>query len=160
MKKSMFLTAAALAGIASAQTTAPQDKPVLTLSQFLVKEVRGEDGKMKETFVAAPKSVTPGSILEQRIVVSYKGTKAAKLRGLRLPVPKGTSFVSVGKSAVTVEYSLDGKAFALSPLKTITVDGKAKQVPAELSDYRMIRWNLSEIAPGETKTFTARFKVQ
>lgn len=156
MNKIIMLVSLSSLGCAVAQA-AP--KPTVRLEMFQIREVTKE-GRTVELAEKAPDSVAPGTILEQRITVENASDKSVAARAVRLPIPKGLTFISVGKSSIPVTYSLDGKVFAAQPLKQTVVDGKVKEVPAPLSEYRMIRWELSRLDPRESKTFSARFKVE
>lgn len=78
-----------------------------------------------------------------------------------LPVPEGAMSYLAGSAAPkAVQASLDGKTFAPLPL-TREVMRKGlrvvERVPA--SEYRFLRWNLGDLAPGQAVTVSSRMKV-
>lgn len=162
MKRHSLLSfALAMAACAAAQA-APGEVTV-TLEQYLVKSTV-TDGKTTEELVASPETVVPGAILEQHLIVENTTARELSGRVMRLPVPKGTTFVGLSATDYPVTYSLDGgKTFAARPVKTLTetVAGKAvtREVPAPLNEYTMIRWSLPPLAAQAKVMVAARFKV-
>lgn len=144
----------AISGAALAQVVLPAE---IQLKQYLVKT----DGD-KELLIAEPKTVLPGQTLEQQISVTNTSPDPMKSSFVRLPTPKGATFIKVVKGTEP-EYSLDGKTFSQHPMKEVqvTVNGATttQMVPAEPSDYKATRFKVIDLKPGAKMNFAVRFKV-
>ena len=102
-----------------------------------------------------------GDTIEYQITYQNKGKSAAQSVAATLPVPEGAMSYLAGSAAPkAVQASLDGKNFAPLPL-TREVMRKGlrvvERVPA--SEYRFLRWNLGDLAPGQAVTVSSRMKV-
>ncbi|MDB5046245.1 MAG: hypothetical protein JWQ08_2295 [Deinococcus sp.] len=162
----VLLTGTLLASVALAQAASPL---TLTLAQALVKAVT-VDGKTTEQLSASPKTVRPGDVLSQLVTARNTGAKALTNVTVRLPVPKGTTYLKpetamdTALSNAKAEYSVDGgKTYAAAPLKkTITVleNGKSvkKEVEVKPAEYTNVRWILPRIKSG--KDLKVGFRVQ
>lgn len=162
----VLLTGALLTSIAVAQAASPL---TLTLGQALVKAVT-VDGKATEQLTPDPKNVRPGDVLSQMVTARNMGSKALTNVTVRLPVPKGTTYLkaetpmNTAASAAKAEYSIDGgKTYASAPLTkmvTVTENGKSvkKEVEVKPSEYTNVRWMLARIDAG--KDLKVGFRVQ
>ncbi|MBP7568003.1 MAG: hypothetical protein KA795_18540 [Burkholderiaceae bacterium] len=156
-----FTTAQAQAARAVSTSKAGEaaraEQPVVAeITQWRV--VTGADGK--EAFENAD-SVKPGNIIEYRVKYTNRGKEPVSRFAANLPVPQGTEYVAKSASAngtpVTVAAN-DGR-YAAEPLMR-TVPGKAKPEPVPYAEYRHMRWNLDQIAPGAVREVKARVRVQ
>lgn len=102
-----------------------------------------------------------GDIIEYQITYQNQGKALAQSVAATLPVPAGSMHYLAGSAAPkAVQASTDGKTFAPLPL-TREVMRKGlrvvERVPA--SEYRFLRWNLGDLAPGQAVTVSSRMKV-
>ena len=102
-----------------------------------------------------------GVTIEYQITYQNQGKTVAQAVAATLPVPEGAMHYLAGSAAPkAVQASLDGKTFAALPL-TREVMRKGlrvvERVPA--SEYRFLRWNLGDLAPGQAVTVRSRMKV-
>jgi len=59
-----------------------------------------------------------------------------------------------------VQASLDGKQFANLPLpREVVRNGKKVTETIPPSEYRFLRWELGDLAPGKSATVTSRMRV-
>ncbi|MDW9416833.1 hypothetical protein GOB15_20800 [Sinorhizobium meliloti] len=144
---------------------AQEQKPASPLSASLgVQSVEiGEGGK--ETFSPA-EAAAPGDLLQY--TGRYDNVAKEPLSGLVIngPIPSNTSFVDAGRAVslkAAFEVLIDGESWQGVPAyMTVTLeDGTKSRVEAEASDYRQIRWRVSEaLAPGATLVTTYRVQVE
>ncbi|UQN10160.1 hypothetical protein [Deinococcus sp. QL22] len=162
----VLLTGALLSSVALAQVAIPL---TLTLAQALVRTVM-VDGKATEQLVANPKGVGPGDVLSQFITARNTSGKALTNVMVRLPVPKGTTYLKPETAmnmaeTAKAEYSIDGgKTYAAAPLKkTITVmeNGKSlkKEVEVKPAEYTNVLWILPRIESGKEQKVGFRIQV-
>lgn len=113
----------------------------------------------KDVFVPAT-SARPGDVIEYR--AGYQNTSAAPVRDLAatLPIPFGTAYLASSAAPSAATASLDGRVFAPMPLKrTVKTAQGERTVVVPLSQYRYVRWQIAQLAPGETRRLTARVRV-
>ena len=147
-----------------ASSAAAQVPLSVTLETYLVTEVTLEDGTVEEQLV--PTEVAqPGQVLEYHLVLENSG-EAAISQGVAAtgPVPASTHYLA--ETATRAEgsklvFSADeGATFSATPTVTVTdEDGVEKEVKAEPEQYDAVRWELSTLAPGQTRTFVYRVEV-
>lgn len=175
--KIALLTGAAALGMASAQNTAK-----VTASTFLVTQVT-ENGKSVEKLVDAGKGVLPNNILQmnQRL----DNLSGQKLTGVRLtmPIPGAVTYLSQQCSigGTKAQFSIDPHVYdpktksitnigtrkyadAAALVKTVTVKENGadvkKEVPATGADYTAVRWQLPDLAAGQSVDCFIRVKVK
>lgn len=140
--------------LAAAQPV-PADEPIkVELSQSIVSV---HDGK--EVLKSADKS-KPGDVIEYRAV--YTNVSKAPVRGLvaTLPLPEGLDYVagsSQPKKPVPQVATKDQK-FGGEPLMR-AVPGKAELERVPHYEYRAIRWQVGDLAPGASVQVRARAQV-
>lgn len=102
-----------------------------------------------------------GDTIEYQITYQNQGKTVAQAVAATLPVPEGAMSYLAGSAAPkAVQASLDGKTFAPLPLTREVVRKGLRvveRVPA--SEYRFLRWNLGDLAPGQAITVSSRMKV-
>ncbi len=125
-------------------------------AQRVTKDTRGA-----EALVSADQA-KPGELLEYRALYRNSGTSEAKGLAATLPIPRGTQFVKGSASPVKFEASLDGRTFAAVPLMRKEKDAKGRTVLREVpaSEYRALRWPLGTLAVKQSRTVTARVRVE
>jgi len=116
--------------------------------------------KGAEKLVPATESEV-GDTIEYQITYQNNGKNAARGVAATLPVPDGAMKYLPGSAAPkAVQASVDGKKFMTLPLtREVMKDGVrvTERVPA--ADYRYLRWDLGDLAPGQAVTVTSRMRV-
>lgn len=153
----LLLSVFATPAIAQKLTVAVANPVEATLSAARI--VKGVDGK--ETVVPAEK-IAPGDLIEYQ--TSYKNNTKATIRSLvaALPLPEGTTYVPGSAKPANVQASLDGKIFAVMPLKRMvkTADNKIQEQLVPYSEYRALKWTIGELPVSATGlTVSARVRV-
>lgn len=121
------------------------------------KVVRAADGT--ETLASAD-AARPGEILEYAATYRNTGKRAVTNLAATLPIPPNTELVAGSARPANAQASVDGRTFAVPPLKRRVVrDGKTVEVEIPAREYRYLRWNAPEIGGEQSLTFTARVKV-
>jgi uncharacterized repeat protein (TIGR01451 family) len=136
---------------AGAQT--PAVSSVLTAS--LVSVV---DGKTVKTPAVDAK---PGDVIEYR--ATYANNSKAPIERLLalVPIPEGTTLIEKSISPEAASASVDAVTFAPVPLvRTIKLaNGTTRTEAVPLSDYRSVRWALTNIAAGQPVTVSVNVRV-
>jgi len=116
----------------------------------------------KETLTEAP-SIKPGDVIEYR--VTYTNQDAKPVSGLQaiLPIPEGMEYLpksarpGPGK-ALTATAS---GAYGPEPLtRQVRVNGQVQLETVPYVQYRSIKWELGQLAPGATQTVSARAQLE
>jgi uncharacterized repeat protein (TIGR01451 family) len=104
----------------------------------------------------------PGDTIEY--IAEYKNTGKGGASNVvaTLPVPAGMEYLPQTASPDGATASTDDKTYAPIPLKRTVrgADGKTKEELVPFPEYRSLRWNLGDIAPGASKSVKARMKVK
>lgn len=102
-----------------------------------------------ENFVSAD-TAAPGDVIEYRAV--YTNGTAGMIRNFlpEIPIPAGLSVVEGTDNPKATFGSLDGKNF--SPLPLLGADG----LPVPAASIRALRWNVANLAVGESVTLRVR----
>lgn len=105
-----------------------------------------------ESFVAAD-AAAPGDIIEYR--ATYTNATASMLRNFlpEIPVPAGLTLIEGSDQPKASLGSLDGNTFSALPL--LGADGR----PVPAASIRALRWNVANLAVGETVTLRVRASV-
>jgi uncharacterized repeat protein (TIGR01451 family) len=114
----------------------------------------------KEALVAADK-VKPGDVIEYQAVYSNAGSAAAQSVAATVPIPSGLGFLTDSARPAAEQASLDGKTFSSFPLtrKARTANGIMEEKPVAPSEYRALRWQIKQLAPGSSVTVALRAHV-
>lgn len=174
MKKLMMMAALTVSVAAAQQTTTatpakttPAPPAVkVTLAQDQIKTSTA-NGKAVDTVVLNPKTVLPGDVLREEVTVVNVSGKVVKSPVISVPVPKGTVFsgnATPSGERWNTQYSIDnGKTYAATPTKTVTVteNGKSvtKQVVAATKEYTNVRWLIGQLAATDTLKLSFRVRV-
>jgi len=112
----------------------------VTLAQATV--VTAADGTSHVTPLAAGVAVERGGLIRYTITAKNSGTDPARRLVLTGRIPAGTAFVegSLHGAGGHAEYSLDSSSFSAQPMVTKTTPSGTTTVPADPSDYVMVRW--------------------
>ncbi len=118
------------------------------------------DANGKEVLASAEKAA-PGDVIEYVATYANKGDKSVKdLLGM-LPVPHGMEYIPSTAKPSKVFASLDGKQYGVVPLKRKVRLPNNKEEIREVppAEYRFLRWDLKNLAPGQRVTVSARMQV-
>jgi len=119
----------------------------------VVKDERG-----REKWIEASQ-VRPHDVIEYRATYVNTSDKSVKGMTATLPIPEGMEYLPQSAlPAVGVQVTAADGVFATEPLVRKLSDGKV--VPVAYGEYRMLRWNIGQMAPGATVVVSARVKVQ
>jgi uncharacterized repeat protein (TIGR01451 family) len=135
------------------------DQPNVTVqltAQRVVKKGQGQE-------VLSPgDTAKPGEVIEYRVVYRNSGKGTARDLQGRLPIPAEMEYVPGSAVPADVSASLDDKNFSKVPLKhkVRLPDGSiaVREVPS--SEYRSLRWDLRDLAPGASVTAKARMRIR
>ncbi|NVN90479.1 MAG: DUF11 domain-containing protein [Desulfuromonadales bacterium] len=137
--------------------SAAQPEVKVTLSAHrVVKNAQGRE------IVSSGETAKPGETIEYRAVYKNSGTVSARNLIGTLPVPAEMEYVSATASPATASASTDGVSYSRMPLKRkVRLAGGAvahREVPVD--EYRSLRWDLKDLAPGTSVTVSARMKIK
>lgn len=115
----------------------------------------------KETFRSADRA-QPGDVIDYK--VTYANKTAALVKGVQatLPIPAdSTVYIPDSAQPVAVQASVDGNRFEPVPLRRIVVgaDGRSQTRDVPLDQYRFLRWNIGDLAAGDTRVVSARVRM-
>lgn len=105
-------------------------------------------------------AVKPGEVLDWKINSVNSGTGSAKNYRVVGQIPQGTTLVAESAKAqaeAKVTYSIDGgKTFSAQPMiDEKQADGSVKQVPAPVSMYTQLRFELANELPAQSEVNAA-----
>jgi len=118
--------------------------------------------KVAGTKLVAATSARPGEVIEYQARYTNTGGAPAQRFAPQLPLPASLIYVSSSALPENVLASTDGKNFAPAPLmrRVKAADGTTKSVAVPLREYRVLRWQLGTLAPGQSVTIKARARVK
>ncbi len=108
-------------------------------------------------------SVQPGDIVEYSATYTNKDSAKAHNLVINLPIPKETDYqAGSARPAAGVLASIGDGKFAPLPLKRKVrlPDGTYREQQIPLAEYRMLRWNVRELAAAASMVVSARVRVQ
>ena len=158
-----LLTVAPLTYVLAAPAATAPAKPSATVaisaSLQAFKVVPQQDGAEK---LASADVAKPGDVIEYQATYSNEGKRAATNLNATLPIPAALSYVPNTASPGGFMASTDAQNFAPAPLKRAAKDanGKTVMVLVPYSEYRALRWNVKQLAPGDDFKVSARASVQ
>ena len=120
-------------------------------------------GKTSEVLTPST-SMKPGTLAQYSVTV--RTDKVTRNAHMRLAIPAGTTYVA-GSATVsdtaTPTFTVDGKDYSARPVKTVTVTENGRKVikvmPAEINEYRGVRWDLKNLAAGQVEHLSLRVRV-
>lgn len=140
-------------GIAVAQGHPDLD---VVLEQYkIVVDARGKE-------IAEPAKLTkPGDVIEYVATYRNKGKSIVKDIAGILPVPDGMEYTGKKSGPRAFSASLDGQVFKVPPLQRIVTaaDGRDGSVEVLEREFKLLRWQLGDLAPGKRITVSARMKL-
>jgi len=118
--------------------------------------------KVAGTNLVAATSARPGEVIEYQARYTNTGGAPAQRLAPQLPLPASLVYVSSSALPNGVLASIDGKNFAPAPLMRVVkaADGTTRSVAVPLREYRVLRWQLGTLAPGQSVTVKARARVK
>lgn len=107
-------------------------------------------------------AVRPGDIIEYQAVYHNRGSGPARNVQATLPIPPGgLEYLPDATRPRAVLASLDGKRFDAIPLqrRVMLANGKQELRPVPVSEYRFLRWDLGDIAAGQSAAVSSRMRL-
>lgn len=103
----------------------------------------------------------PGEVIEYS--GTYRNASAAAVNKLQatVPVPPGTTLIADSAQPAQAQASTDGIRFAPMPLVRMVrqPDGKERQEPVPLAEYRALRWEIGTLAAGSSTVVSLRVSI-
>lgn len=155
-----FLTLACISACAFSTANAQREQQGKSAVEvkLTAKKLVAEDGR--ESFRAAEQA-KPGDAIQYDAV--YRNVSGGAVKNLlaTVPIPQGLAFIPDSAKPAGAQASLDGVAFAPIPLmrEVTAADGSKQKQPVPPTEYRALRWTISELAPGASATVSARARV-
>lgn len=149
---------------------------VIALSVLSVGAVNAKDNKdlgielVAQRVIALPSggeklkndvAVDPGDVVQYTAVYTNHSSRPLRQVAPTLPIPVGLELIPETTSIAPALASVDGKKFEPYPIRRTQklADGRETQVEVPASDYRALRWNPSDLAPGTALKITVRARV-
>jgi uncharacterized repeat protein (TIGR01451 family) len=132
------------------------DVKVKLVAHRIVKDPQGKEN------ISSGDSAKPGEVIEYHATYKNSGTSpAGNLLGT-LPVPAEMEYVADTALPDGASASLDGASYVRMPLtrKVKLANGTVVNREVPVSEYRSLRWNLKDLAPGASVTVSARMKIK
>lgn len=135
------------------------DQPEVNVSLRVYKINRGAPGKEN---ISPGDFANPGETIEYRAVYKNIGTAAARKLYGTLPIPKEMEYIPGSARPAAVQGSTDGVSYSAMPLKRKVKlsNGATANREVPVAEYRSLRWNLKELAPGTSIAVSARMKIK
>jgi uncharacterized repeat protein (TIGR01451 family) len=142
--------------VAPANSAGQPEVKVRLTAQRVDKNVHG-----KET-ISSGESAKPGEIIEYRAVYKNSGAAAARNLLATLPVPAEMEYLSDTASPAAASATTDGVTFSRMPLKRKVklAEGAVANREVPVDEYRALRWELKDLAPGTSMSVSARMKIK
>ncbi|MDU0460062.1 MAG: hypothetical protein RW306_15155 [Geobacteraceae bacterium] len=123
------------------------------------KIVKNSQGKES---ISGGDSAKPGEVIEYRATYKNSGTAIARNVAATLPIPEEMEFMADSASPAGASASTDGTVFSAIPLvrKVKLAYGAVSNREVPTAEYRSLRWNLGDLAPGAAATVSARMKIK
>jgi len=155
-KRILVILTACLLQLSCAYVFAADNGVTAELHAFKV--VTGANGQK----LVATTEALPGDTIEYQVIYRNAGNTAAKDVMATLPVPEGgMAYVADSATPAKAQASLDGKQYAPVPLtRTVVREGKQVTETVPVSEYRFLRWQLGELAPGRSATVSSRMRLE
>jgi uncharacterized repeat protein (TIGR01451 family) len=104
----------------------------------------------------------PGDTLEYQVTYRNAGATPARNVMATLPVPDGgMHYVANSAAPARVLASLDGKQYAPVPLtRTVVRNNQQQTETVPVAEYRFLRWQLGDIAPGSSVQVSSRMRLE
>lgn len=145
-------------GMVWAAAPAAPSKSDLAIALTARKVVTQPDGLVG--LVAAERAF-PGEVIQYDALYQNQGERPLSNVAPTLPIPAGMIYMADTAKPAPVEASLDGRTFAPIPLKRhVTLPtGEIQEQVVPPSEYRALRWQAGDLAPGSRTTIAARTRI-
>ena len=122
------------------------------------KIVRLADGKETRESAAQAK---PGDVIEYTATYINRGKAAVKNVVATLPIPNDTEYVGASALPANAQAATSDGVYQAMPLKRKIkqADGKEVEQDVPLAEYRTLRWQVGELAPGKEFVAAARVRL-
>ena len=142
----------------AAESPQGKAKSPLAIALTAQKVVKQSDGK--EKLLAADRTF-PGEVIQYDALYQNQSVRPLDNVTPTLPIPVGMVFLPDSATPVPVEASLDGKKFERIPLKRKVVmpSGETEEQEVPATEYRALRWQLGQMAPGAKTILVARTRI-
>lgn len=122
------------------------------------KIVRLADGKESRESAGQAK---PGDVIEYTATYTNRSKAAVKNVAATLPVPSETEYVAGSAQPAGAQAALVDGVYQAMPLKRQVklANGTMETRDVPLAEYRTLRWQVGELAPGKDFVATARVRV-
>ena len=142
-----------LVSILLASSQAQNQDLSIDLRPYRIVETEDENGDIQEQLVLAD-SAEPGEQIVYQLLLRNNSNSPKDSVVAAAPIPVGTHYIANSAthddSFLRLEFSLDGETFAPEPLYMVIEDEDGeRQVEANPSDYRALRWLLLRPLRGE-----------
>lgn len=133
-------------------------KSDLAIALTAQKVIAQSDGR--EKLLAADRAL-PGEVIQYDALYQNQSGRPLNNVAPTLPIPAGMIYVADTAKPSPTEASLDGKTFAPIPLKRVVAlpTGETQEQVVPASEYRALRWQVGELAPGSRATVIARTRI-
>ena len=150
-----FALGALFASSAPLQAREKKDLEILLTAQRVTSDASGAE------CLTDIVDATPGDVVQYTAVFLNAGDKPLRHLQPTLPIPSGMEYRAASAAPAAVEASVDGRNFGSMPLIMERKLDRGVEISVEFSPrfYRALRWNVAELAPGESITVTARAVV-
>ena len=140
------------------QTAAGRDNASPLSVSLTRKRISHDQGREK---VTTAESARPGDVLEETATYTNVSKRPLRVTEATLPVPPDTTFQVGSASPANVYASVDGTNYERVPLraKYRRADGTVTESDIPVEEYRFLRWLPGELGPGQSVSFSARFKI-
>lgn len=137
---------------------ATKAKTPLAITLTAQKVAKQADGKEK---LLAANHALPGELIQYDALYHNQGARALNNVAPTLPIPAGMVYLADSASPAPAEASLDGKNFERIPIKrkVTTPSGETKEQEVAATEYRALRWQVGEMAPGAKTVIVARTRI-
>lgn len=149
------LVAGGMVWAASPSVTSKSDLAIALSAQKVIAQADGQ-----EKLIAADRAF-PGEVIQYDALYQNQGERPLSNVAPTLPIPAGMIYMADSARPAPAEASLDGSAFAPIPLKrTVTLPtGETREELVPVSEYRALRWQVGQLAPGARATVAARTRI-
>jgi uncharacterized repeat protein (TIGR01451 family) len=122
------------------------------------KIVRLADGKESRESAAQAK---PGDVIEYTATYTNRSKTAVKNVAATLPIPNETEYVAASAQPAGAQAALIDGVYQAMPLKRQVklANGAVETRDVPLAEYRTLRWQVGELAPGKDFVASARVRV-
>ena len=135
--------------------TAPRDVSVDLTGRKIVRLADGKEGRESAA------QAKPGEVIEYVATYTNRSKAAVKNLVATLPIPAETDYVGGSSLPAGAQAATTDGNFRAIPLKRKVkqADGKEIEQDVPLTEYRTLRWQVGELAPGKEFTATTRVRV-